>query len=141
MQGDTVHTNWLLVLLAVKQQRLHVQITAGRFLDPRGWEPGVGLADVAEYTVRYRLAFREALPAQGTPIPAGFRDALQTFPAEAVATRQHQGVSEDVPTHRTYQLLVETLLRHVFIHTLSHGFGRVSSSSLYFRFESKSANI
>lgn len=145
VQGDTVHTHWLLVLLAVKHQRLHVHLTAGhtvRFLDPRRWVLGVGLANVAEDTVRDRLAFREALPAQGTPIPAKLRTALQTFLTEAVGTRQHQGVFEDIPTHRTSQLLLERLLRHDSIHALSHGFVRVSSSFLYFAFgfERKSSN-
>lgn len=137
VQDDTVHTHWLLVLLAVKHQRLHVHLTAGhtvRFLDPRGWVPSVGLANVAEGTVRDRLAFREALPAHGTPIPAKLRTALQTVLTETVGTRQHQGVFEDVPTHRTSQLLLERLLRHDSTHTLSHGFVRVSSSWLCFRF-------
>lgn len=143
VQGDTVHTHWLLVLLAVQHQRLHVQGTAGLcvwFLDPRVWVPDVGLADVAECAVMDDLAFREALSAQGAPIPAELRTALQTFLTEAVATRQHHGVFEDVPTHRTYQLPLELLLHRVFIHTLSHGVVRESSSSLYFRFESKSSN-
>lgn len=133
VQGDTVHTHWLLVLLAVKHQRLHVHLTAGhtvRFLDPRRWVPGVGLANFAEGTVKDRLAVREVLPAQGTPIPAKLRSALQTFLTEAVGTRQHQGVFEDVPTHRTSQPLLDKLLRHDSIHTLSHGVVRVTSSLL-----------
>lgn len=130
VQRDAVHTNRLLVLLAVQLQRLQVQVTAALVLPfadpPQLWVSDEGLADVAESAVGDRLAFRESLPAQGTRHPGELRTSLQTFVTEAVAARQHHGVLEDVPTHRTRQLLLEgqRLLRHLFVHALGHGFIR-----------------
>lgn len=130
VQSDAVHTNRLLVLLAVQLQRLQVQVTAGLALPfadpPQLWVCDEGLADVAESAVGDRLAFRESLPAQRTNLPDELHTSFQTFLTEAVATGQHHGVLEDVPTHRTRQLLLEgqRLIRHLFVHALGHGFVR-----------------
>lgn len=90
--------------------------------------PPVGLFEesltgVAERTVGDVLPFLKLLPAQGTLL-VELKTSLQTLPTEAVATRQQHGVPVDALTNGTGQVLLERyrLFRHVFIHTVSHGF-------------------
>lgn len=66
------------------------------------------LAQVPQSAVTRRTIHAGVRPAHGTsPGRAVFPVLIHTGPAEAVGAQQENGISEDVPAHRTQEVLLE----------------------------------
>lgn len=109
VKEHAVHAHGLLVLFTVQGQRLQVQF-AGVLSDtslgrPTVWIFEEGLTGVAERTVGDGLAFLESLPTHRALLSV-LHTFLQTFPTEAVGTKQQHRVAEDFPTHGALEVLL-----------------------------------
>lgn len=106
--GLTHHTDGLLVVQTEELQFLPVQTAVQLFVQQRAlpFDLHEGLADILQGQVWGDVGLEGFFPAHRALAYPRVPAALQTASAEAVATRQQNGVRKDVTTYRAREILL-----------------------------------